>query len=36
VNETLVDLVRVNVREPVQVVGDLYSLATCNEIGAAA
>jgi N-methylhydantoinase B len=33
VDETLVDLVRVNVREPVQVVGDLYSLATCNEIG---
>ena len=33
VNETLIDLVRVNVREPVQVVGDLYSLATCNEIG---
>ena len=32
-DETLVDLVRVNVREPVQVVGDLYSLATCNEIG---
>ena len=24
---------RANVREPVQVVGDLYSLATCNEIG---
>ncbi len=22
-----------NVREPIQVVGDLYSLATCNEIG---
>ena len=33
VDETLVDLVRHNVREPVQVVGDLYSLATCNEIG---
>jgi N-methylhydantoinase B len=33
VDETLVDLVRANVREPVQVVGDLYSLATCNEIG---
>jgi N-methylhydantoinase B len=33
VDETLVELVRVNVREPVQVVGDLYSLATCNEIG---
>jgi N-methylhydantoinase B len=33
VDETLVDIVRANVREPVQVVGDLYSLATCNEIG---
>ena len=33
VDETLVDIVRVNVREPVQVVGDLYSLATCNEVG---
>ena len=33
IDQTLVDLVRVNVREPVQVVGDLYSLATCNEIG---
>jgi N-methylhydantoinase B len=33
VDETLVELVRANVREPVQVVGDLYSLATCNEIG---
>src|SRR5262245_10562276 len=33
VDETLVEIVRVNVREPVQVIGDLYSLATCNEIG---
>ena len=33
VDETLIDIVTVNVREPVQVVGDLYSLATCNEIG---
>jgi N-methylhydantoinase B len=33
VDETLIELVRVNVREPVQVIGDLYSLATCNEIG---
>ncbi|MBV9835599.1 MAG: hydantoinase B/oxoprolinase family protein [Alphaproteobacteria bacterium] len=33
VDETLVDIVRVNVREPVQVIGDLYSLATCNEVG---
>ena len=34
-NETLIDIVRANVREPVQVIGDIYSLATCNEIGAA-
>jgi N-methylhydantoinase B len=33
VDQTLVDIVAANVREPVQVVGDLYSLATCNEIG---
>jgi N-methylhydantoinase B len=33
VDETLVEIVRANVREPIQVVGDLYSLATCNEIG---
>ncbi|WP_270933333.1 hydantoinase B/oxoprolinase family protein [Falsiroseomonas oryzae] len=33
VDETLVELIRVNVREPVQVVGDIYSLAGCNEVG---
>ncbi|MEM6693155.1 MAG: hydantoinase B/oxoprolinase family protein [Pseudomonadota bacterium] len=33
VNETLVRLVRGNVREPEQVIGDIYALATCNEIG---
>jgi N-methylhydantoinase B len=33
IDETLIELVRANVREPVQVIGDLYSLATCNEIG---
>jgi N-methylhydantoinase B len=33
VDQTLIDIVTANVREPVQVVGDLYSLATCNEIG---
>ncbi|WP_119419343.1 hydantoinase B/oxoprolinase family protein [Desertibaculum subflavum] len=33
VDKTLIDIVRANVREPVQVVGDLYSLATCNDIG---
>ena len=32
-NDTLLDIVRGNVREPVQVTGDLFSLAACNEIG---
>ncbi len=32
-NETLLALVRANVREPDQVEGDLYSLAACNETG---
>ena len=33
VNETLLAIVRANVREPVQVEGDFYSLAACNETG---
>jgi len=33
VNETLVRLLRANVREPDQVVGDFYSLAACNDVG---
>jgi N-methylhydantoinase B len=33
VNEWLLELVRANVREPVQVQGDLYALAACNETG---
>lgn len=33
VDETLIAIIRGNVREPDQVVGDLYALATCNEIG---
>lgn len=33
VNKDLLNLVRVNVREPDQVVGDLYALMTCNEVG---
>jgi len=33
VDETLVEIIKVNVREPVQVIGDLYSLAACNEVG---
>ena len=32
-NATLLEMVRANVREPVQVEGDLYSLAACNETG---
>ncbi|MEM9788484.1 MAG: hydantoinase B/oxoprolinase family protein, partial [Pseudomonadota bacterium] len=33
VDEALVRIVRGNVREPDQVVGDIYALAACNEIG---
>lgn len=33
--EDILDIVRANVREPVQVVGDLYSLAACNDTGSA-
>ncbi|MEM8730063.1 MAG: hydantoinase B/oxoprolinase family protein [Pseudomonadota bacterium] len=33
VDETLVRIIRGNVREPDQLVGDVYALATCNEIG---
>ena len=33
VNRTLVQLIRANVREPEQVVGDFYSLAACNDVG---
>jgi N-methylhydantoinase B len=32
-NETLLEMVRSNVRTPVEVEGDLYALAACNEIG---
>lgn len=32
-NEDLLELVRWNVREPIQVEGDIYSLATCNDVG---
>ena len=34
VNQSLLDIVRANVREPVQLEGDFYSLAACNEMGA--
>jgi N-methylhydantoinase B len=33
VEETLIRIVRGNVREPDQLVGDMYALASCNEIG---
>ncbi|GLS86067.1 5-oxoprolinase [Cypionkella aquatica] len=33
VNATLVQMIRSNVREPNQVVGDFYSLAACNDVG---
>lgn len=32
-NQSLFDIVRANVREPAQVVGDLYSLAASNDVG---
>ena len=33
VDKTLINIVRGNVCEPDQLVGDIYALATCNEIG---
>jgi len=33
VDDTLVRIIRGNVREPDQLIGDVYALATCNEIG---
>ena len=33
VDSTLINIVRGNVREPDQAIGDFYALATCNEIG---
>ena len=33
VDEGLVRIIRGNVREPDQLIGDIYALATCNEIG---
>lgn len=33
VDKTLMTIIRGNVREPDQLVGDIYALATCNEIG---
>ncbi|MEM9438418.1 MAG: hydantoinase B/oxoprolinase family protein, partial [Pseudomonadota bacterium] len=34
VDQTLLTMIRANVREPDQLVGDIYALATCNDIGA--
>lgn len=33
VNETLITILRANVRQPDQLVGDFYSLAACNDVG---
>jgi N-methylhydantoinase B len=33
INKTLLQIIRSNVREPDQLVGDLFALVTCNEIG---
>lgn len=35
-NETLLNILRANVRDPVAAEGDLYSLAACNRAGASA
>ncbi|MFZ3584234.1 hydantoinase B/oxoprolinase family protein [Loktanella sp. DJP18] len=33
VDQTLIRLIRANVREPDQLIGDIFALSTCNEIG---
>ena len=33
VNQTLIKMLRCNVREPDQLIGDIYALSNCNEIG---
>ncbi|HEY4893081.1 MAG TPA: hydantoinase B/oxoprolinase family protein, partial [Reyranella sp.] len=33
VNQWLVDMIAANVREPIQVLGDIYSLISSNEVG---
>jgi len=33
VNHTLIEMIRANTRLPIDTVGDVYSLANCNEIG---
>ncbi len=32
-SDMLLDIIRANVREPVQVLGDLFALVSCNEVG---
>ena len=32
-NEDLLSMIRANVREPIQVIGDVYALIACNDIG---
>lgn len=32
IDQSVLDIVAANVREPVQVIGDLHSLATCNDL----
>lgn len=34
-NETLLNIIKANVRDPVAAEGDLHSLTTCNEVGIA-
>ena len=33
VNETLLAMIRANTRQPIDTVGDVYSLAACNDVG---
>ena len=33
INKTLIKIIKANVREPDQLIGDLFALASCNEIG---
>jgi len=33
VNETLISMIRANTRLPIDTVGDVYSLAACNDVG---
>jgi N-methylhydantoinase B len=32
-DEAVLEIIRTNVREPTQVIGDLFSLASCNNVG---